>query len=163
MLGAAVQKPSRGLTSEVQGGLIVLSQESKDGVLVPLSVRSDPAGDGSYGAPRGTRVHRGIDFRCVPEQAVFGGITGKVTKHGYCYGNDLSWRYVQVTDWQGLHHRFFYVDPILPIGEVVTPETRIGVAQDITKRYPNQGMLPHVHYEVMNQDGRCIDPASCSA
>jgi len=123
-----------------------------------MALRSDPAGDGRFNAPRGARRHNGIDFECVPGRSLVGGVEGTVTKHGYCYQGDGFWRYVQVTDFEGLHHRFFYVDPLVPVGEVVGRATGIGVAQDITLRYPGQGMLPHVHYELKNDAGEYLDP-----
>jgi murein DD-endopeptidase MepM/ murein hydrolase activator NlpD len=138
-------------------------QPAPGGGLVELPVRSDRAGDGAFGASRGTRKHAGIDYSCFPGQPVVGGVAGKVTKLGYCYGDDLSWRYVQVTDRGGLLHRFLYVNPLVRVGQEVSTDTEIGIAQDITRRYPNQGMLPHVHREVRTADGKCIDPASCLA
>ena len=117
--------------------------------LVSLSVRHDDAGSGEYGAPRGTRKHNGIDYLCTPNGEVLSPVKGTVTKHGYPYADDLSWRYIQVTDAQGEHHRLFYVKPTAEIGSEVDTLTPIGLAQDISKRYPSQGMKPHVHYEVM--------------
>lgn len=135
-----------------------MHQVGEAGERIAMELRSDAAGDGRYGAPRGARTHKGIDFECLPGQVLVGGVSGNVTKHGYCYKDDLTWRYVQVTDFDGVRHRFFYVDPLVPVGEVVGPETAIGVAQDITRRYPDQGMMPHVHYEVMNDSGDYFDP-----
>lgn len=135
-----------------------MHQVGEMGESLAMGLRSDSAGDGRFGASRGTRLHKGIDFECFPGQVLVGGISGTVTKHGYCYGDDLTWRYVQVTDVNGLNHRFFYVDPLIPVGECVGPESHIGVAQDITRRYPGQGMVPHVHYEVMTGSGEHLDP-----
>lgn len=139
-----------------------MHQVGDSGQAIAMGLRSDRAGDGRFGAPRGARQHKGIDYECVPGQVLVGGVSGSVTKHGYCYGDDLNWRYVQVTDFDGLHHRFFYVDPLVPVGEVVGPDTAIGVAQDITRRYPDQGMVPHVHYEVMREGGEHLDPGLLS-
>ena len=124
-----------------------------------MAVRSDPAGEGHYHASRGARLHNGIDYCCEPGAPVFSPVEGKITKHGYTYRDDLAWRYVQVTDARGLRHRLFYVEPILTVGDRVHPESVVGRAQDITARYPGQGMLPHVHYEVMDGSGRYFDPS----
>lgn len=125
--------------------------------VVPLHVRIDPAGSGHFGARRGGRSHRGIDYRCTPGLGVLSPAIGYVSKLGYCYSDDLTWRYVQVTDTGGLFHRLFYVDPSLQVGDRVTTESVVGVAQDISTRYPGQQMRPHVHYEVM-RDGEYLNP-----
>ncbi len=135
-----------------------MHQLAESGECLAMGLRSDPAGDGRYLAPRGSRTHRGVDFECMPGQVLVGGVSGTVTKHGYCYSDDLTWRYVQVTDFDGVRHRFFYVEPLVPVGEVVGADTAIGVAQDITGRYPDQGMLPHVHYEVKSKFGSYLNP-----
>ena len=36
----------------------------------------------------------------------------------------------------------------------------VGRAQDVTLRYPSQGMLAHVHYEIMDDKGEYVDPGS---
>lgn len=125
--------------------------------VVPLTIRNDPAGDGHFGAPRGGRPHRGIDYRCTPGMDVLSPVYGRVTKYGYCYADDLRWRYVQVTDMEGRKHRLFYVTPRAALGDQVTPVTMVGTAQDISQRYPGRQMRPHVHYEVI-EDGDYINP-----
>ena len=128
--------------------------------IVPLSLRSDPMGDGSWHASRdsGTRKHKGVDLACYPHCTVICPVAGEVTKLGYVYSDDLRWRYVQVTDRGGLRHRFFYVDPMVNVGEILEPDMIMGIAQDITERYPGRGMLPHIHYEVMDRTGARIKP-----
>lgn len=126
--------------------------------VVTLPIRSDSAGDGHYGAPRGSRTHRGIDFVCTPGSPVLSPVKGTVTKHGCPYGDDLSWQYIQVTDAGGLHHRIFYAKPLIDVGLPVDKDTQIALAQDITQRYPGQGMLPHVHYELMDSQGEYLEP-----
>lgn len=125
--------------------------------VVPLTIRIDPAGSGAFGAKRGTRAHRGIDYRCTPGLGVLSPVTGYVSKLGHCYSDDLAWRYVQITAHDGLAHRLFYVQSGLRVGDRVTTETVVGAAQDISERYPGQQMRPHVHYEVM-RGGEYLDP-----
>lgn len=126
---------------------------------VPLEVRNDPAGQGHYGASRGSRKHRGIDYVCDVELGwpVLSPCDGKVTKVGYPYADDLSWRYVQVTDAGGRDHRVFYIDPLVAVGDRVQRGDDLGTPQDITQRYPGQGMTPHVHYEI-KQGSEYLDP-----
>ena len=127
---------------------------------VTLDVRSDRAGDGAYGAPRGSRLHKGIDYACEVGSPVLSPVNGVITKLGYCYGDDLSWRYVQVTDGDMHHYRLFYVEPTVKVGSTVTSNMTVGIAQDIGMRYQKQGMGPHLHLEVMTDKGEYIDPGS---
>jgi len=126
--------------------------------IITQGIRSDEAGDGHFGASRGSRTHRGVDYDCDPVAPVLCLVAGKVTKLGYCYADDLSWRYVQVTDKDSYKHRFFYVTPTVQVGDFIGRESIIGVAQDITERYPSQGMNAHVHYEIKTTKGEYLDP-----
>lgn len=134
--------------------------------VVTLGVRSDSAGDGAFGSPRSKMkdgmlvkyTHCGIDLECFPVDPILSPINGKVTKLGYPYASDLSWRYIQVTDMDGMDHRFFYVNPTVYLGTQVFEGTTLGVAQDITERYPDRGMKPHIHYEIKDKGGAFIDP-----
>jgi murein DD-endopeptidase MepM/ murein hydrolase activator NlpD len=123
----------------------------------------DPAGDGHFGAPRGDRTHNGIDYLCVPGEPVRSPVEGNVTKHGYPYEDDLSWRYIEITDGFNQRHRLFYTKPLSNVNELVAVGQVIGEAQNISKRYEDRGqvlnqMKPHVHYEVINGKGEYIDP-----
>ena len=118
-------------------------------------VRNDSQGAGHFGAPRGNRTHNGIDYECPPESAVLSPIMGAVTKLGYPYGDDLSWRYVEVSV-DGERHRVFYVEPLVEVGDWVNRDTVIGKAQDLAQRYP--GMTPHIHYEIKLSDDTYRNP-----
>ena len=111
----------------------------------------DDFGSGEYGASRGSRTHRGIDYACDPETEIFSPVVGKVTKLGYPYGDDLSYRYVEVVDLSGFHHRLFYLMPCVGVGDDVKRSTVVGMAQDIAKRYDFilRKMNNHIHYEVI--------------
>lgn len=112
----------------------------------------DEYGSGDYQAPRGSHRHRGIDF--TPQiHAVNDGI---VTKIGYPYGDDLSYRYVQVTDVDGNRARYFYISPAVNKGDTINKGAVLGKLQDLGKRYPN--ITPHFHFEVKSADGEIIDP-----
>ena len=110
----------------------------------------DIFGSGDFGAPRGDRVHTGTDFRCV----VVAPVAGEVTKIGYPYSDDLSYRYVQITDSDGYDVRCFYVDPSVQVGDRVVVGTEIGTMQSLQGRYP--GIIDHVHVEVRAPGGRFI-------
>lgn len=111
-----------------------------------MGIRSDPAGDGHYLAKRGTRLHAGIDFLCEPGQPVYSPIAGYVTRHAYPYTNDYHFRGIVIQgSWCRI--KLLYVIPKLYFGIIVSAGEIIATAQDISSKYPNQGMLPHVHCE----------------
>jgi len=123
-------------------------------------IRNDSRGHGYYGAPRGKRKHRGIDFVCEPDQDIIAFREGVVTKLGYPYSDDLSWRYIEITDSNGYEWRYFYVTLIHEVGETVLPDDIIGFAQDISQRYKHpdkEDMQPHYHLEI-KKDGEYFDP-----
>lgn len=108
---------------------------------------TDKWGSGDFGASRGNRTHRGIDYQCV----VVSPVTGEVTKIGYPYSDALEYRYVQITDKSGYDVRCFYVDPLVEVGDRVLEGAVIGRMQSLQKRYP--GITDHVHVEVKTPDG----------
>ncbi len=114
-------------------------------------------GGGHYGAPRGGREHNGIDYECIPGAEILSPISGMITKHGYAYSDDSTFRYVEITDANEYRHRIFYVEPEAGLGDQVTTCDVIGTAQNISDRYPG-GMTPHVHYEIKTPEGDHIDP-----
>lgn len=119
-----------------------------------FGIRSDPAGDGHYGAPRGGRTHEGLDFICKPGQEVIAPFTGYIDRIAYPYGDDLRWSGCVFTN-EHLTVMMFYMKPDRKaIREEITIEegSRIGIAQDITKKYPNRGMLPHIHLQIESID-----------
>jgi len=125
-------------------------------------IRNDSQGSGEWRSRRGKRPHKGIDYQVTPGAFIKSHVNGKVTKLGYPYGDDLSYRYVEVTDYAGLRHRFFYVEPYAKEGELIQAGAVLGWAQDVAARYPaneTRGeMQPHIHYEVLDQAGLDYDP-----
>jgi len=128
--------------------------------VLDLGVRNDPAGSGEFLAPRGPgKSHNGIDYICHVGQEVLSPIKGTVTRIGYAYSDDLSWRYVEVhCEARDLYHRVFYIDPLVERGATVSTTDPIGTAKDISDRYPDSDMLPHIHYEVRDADGKFLNP-----
>jgi murein DD-endopeptidase MepM/ murein hydrolase activator NlpD len=129
---------------------------------------NDSHGSGAFGAPRvGGQTHKGEDFDVMPGAAILCSMAGKITKLGrpYYYNNPENekqrlkneLRYVQITDSEGLDHRYFYISPLVSIGQKVEKLDIIGSSQDIAKIYP--GMINHVHYECLSNSGKTIhDP-----
>ena len=121
-------------------------------------VRSDSAGDGHFGAKRGTRTHRGVDYVCEKGELVHSPVSGVVSKLGYAYGDNLRWRYVEIIDDSKNRHRLFYCTPAVKVGDVVQVGGIIAEADDISERYEGQGMTPHVHVEVIDALGEYLNP-----
>jgi murein DD-endopeptidase MepM/ murein hydrolase activator NlpD len=110
-------------------------------------IRSDRAGDGHYGARRGAKTHKGVDYICIPEQPIKAPISGRIVREARPYATgDYSGVVIQ-----NKHYaiKMFYLDPVRDlIGEDVEQGAVIGTAQDISKRYAGQGMTPHIHLEI---------------
>ena len=119
----------------------------------------DSMGCGHYGAPRGDRTHKGIDFTCPPDYEICSKIEGEVTKLGYPYRDALEFRYVEVTSSDGYRHRYFYVEPLVHVGDFVEEGDVVGKCQDVAGHWGG-GMKNHVHYEIMvpGNDREWVDP-----
>jgi len=118
--------------------------------------QSDKYGSGWYHAPRGDRKHNGIDVIAMPGAGVICPVEGTITKLGYTYADDLTYRYVQVTDNNHYDWRFFYVAPKVIMEEIIPSGMVIGTVQDIGARYP--GITPHYHLEIKNPMGEFSNP-----
>jgi len=120
---------------------------------------NDTWGSGDFGASRAGRLHMGIDYAAMPGSILQSPVTGVVTKLGYCYGDDLSYRYVQVTTHDGARHRFFYIEPDVVLNSQVQEGYELGEVQDVTRRYQvPKGMKPHIHYEIIDKDKLYVSP-----
>lgn len=117
----------------------------------PIRLR-DKWGAGYYGASRGSRKHNGVDFVYKVGETVACLVSGTVTKVGYAYSDDLSYRYIEVQGDDGRYCRYFYVDPSVRAGCPVRVGTSLGNAQDVGKRYPD--ITIHCHFEVFETVGR---------
>jgi murein DD-endopeptidase MepM/ murein hydrolase activator NlpD len=133
-------------------------------ILPPLRMMDD-FGAGYFGAPRGNRTHNGIDFVADPGAIVCSVCDGRISRYGYPYGDDLNYRYVEITDFNGDFVRYFYVTAFhgdfSNIGAKVSRGSPIGVVQDIAGRYntPAAQMKNHFHFEV-KRDGEYVDPVA---
>lgn len=116
----------------------------------------DSFGSGHYGASRGSRKHNGKDYACYPNSKIFSPVSGKVTKIGYPYSNDLSFRYVQITTAEGYNVRVFYIEPSVKLNDIVDENRLIGSSQELGIRYPK--ITEHVHLEVKGKNGKFVNP-----
>ena len=120
----------------------------------------DAFGSGAFLASRdeGARLHRGADFTATAGQQVKAPISGYVTKIGYPYGDDLSFRYVELTNPAiGYAVRVFYVEPGVTLGQALRQGAPVGVAQTLQRRYP--AITDHVHVELVDRAYGHVDPA----
>lgn len=119
----------------------------------------DKHGSGHYQAPRGDRKHNGIDFSVYPDSMVLSIKAGHVSKIGYPYDpNDHKkrhFRYVQITDDQGFDARYFYVMPLVAVGQYIPAGAILGQSQKLSDVYP--GITDHVHFEV-KKGGAFVNP-----
>lgn len=115
---------------------------------------NDNWGSGAFGASRGGRTHNGVDLLAEEHEHILATISGKVTKIGYTYADDLSYRYIQISK-DGYDFRVFYIRPTVEEGQIVDKDESIGVVQDLGKRY--EGIPNHVHFEI-KKGGEYIDP-----
>lgn len=118
----------------------------------------DPFGCGSFGAPRGTRSHAGVDIVVTAGQKILSPIDGTVTRHPFPYGDDLKFTGIEIKNSQYLV-KIFYLQPTLNIGSKVKQGQQIGVAQNIASKYGST-MTNHVHFEVYNAQGKLLDPTN---
>jgi murein DD-endopeptidase MepM/ murein hydrolase activator NlpD len=94
-----------------------------------------------------------------PNQNVVAVMGGTVTRIGYPYADDLSYRYVEIHAPNGYTVRELYVSPgeEIVVGSQVTAGQIIGSVQDLTTRYI--GITNHVHVEI-RFNGDYINPAT---
>ena len=132
-------------------------------MLIKPSIRGiDTYGSGAYGAPRGNHLHRGIDLSAYAGSQVYSITSGRVSKIGYPYSLEderkAHFRYVEIQpdNGSGLFFRYFYLSPIIAVGDKVSQITVLGIVQDLTLVYP--GITNHVHFEIKNQLGAFLNP-----
>ncbi len=111
---------------------------------------SDKWGSGAYGSSRdnGSRIHSGVDFICEPGQNVLCPISsGKIIREAKPYSKgDYSGILIRG---KNIEIKMFYLMPIFPmIGQECRKGDYIGIAQDISEKYP--GMTPHIHLEIVS-------------
>ena len=119
--------------------------------LASTITRNDGRGDGKFGARRdgGSRFHTGRDFVCIPGEAVFSMIQGKVVKYERPYTKHPEWSGVQIEN-HIFRLEMWYMDPrnTVAVGQYVNAGEMVGVAQDISLKYPpnkDGAMTPHIH------------------
>lgn len=129
---------------------------------VPYYIRNDGEGKGTWGAPRGSRRHKGLDLIAYPGQTVYAAITGKVKLTKTKSTKDMWGLKIEGTgDFAGYGIFNFYCYPFVNlIGNTIEQGQPVGVLQDLSK-YGNtfsyngkgdysDGVGDHVHFGVYN-------------
>ncbi len=124
--------------------------------LTPQQRTNDKHGSGAWQAPRSYGKHNGIDLACLPESIVHSSTVGMVTKLGYMYDDDLSFRYVEVLTPLAYKIRYCYVEPCVGLGDHISVDQPLGAVQNIGARYVD--ITPHIHLSVKNPQGEYINP-----
>ena len=112
-------------------------------------VRNDAGGSGYWLAKRGTKLHQGVDYE-LPHgagQLVISPIAGRIERIAYPYSDTQDFAGCEIRG-DGIWIKMFYFrlhDSLIKQRVVIGQE--IGVAQDISKRYPN--VTPHIHLEII--------------
>jgi len=121
-----------------------------------LGFRSDPGGDGHYGARRrrGDKVyaHTGVDWSCVAGQEVVAPHHGTIIRHARPYAADLSYNGVLLEGTLITSKLFYLLTQEDLIGQDVRQGMVIGIAQAISEKYPDSGVTDHVHQEIVRCD-----------
>lgn len=113
----------------------------------------DAQGAGYFGAPRGDRAHKGVDFVAKPGEPVRAFMAGRVTKLGFPYADKPEFRYVEVTRPNGDKLRHFYVSPTVQVGDQIAAGEMLGTCQEL----PYPGITQHIHFECIVR-GEHADP-----
>lgn len=138
-------------------GMLIKINDPRGRIISPTGrgIRSDKHGSGYYHAPRGSSLHQGLDFVCVPGQSIVCPInSARVVRRAYPYA-DKSYGGVLLRN-SRMELFVFYFEPDPAIFEkVLFQGDRIGEAQDVSKRYVDPGepeMVPHIHIQINSAD-----------
>jgi len=118
--------------------------------------RSDHWGSGHYGAGRGNRTHRGVDFAVSPGDEILAPIDGDIVRMARPYADDSRYEGIVIKGtgpWDGIEVRIFYVEGY-GSGAIKAGDP-VGRAQNLQQKYP--GIGNHVHLEV-REGARILSP-----
>lgn len=153
------------VNQQVMGGSHTSKNKFDHKILSRHRIRRDSAGDGRYGAPRGSRTHRGVDLVAAANVTVLAPFSGKVLRHTLVYKNpkndcQKNLRGIVINGtrkWREYQLKVFYLIPSVSPEVSVSSGQMIGRSQSVSACYKGQGMINHVHIE-LRKDGRVIDP-----
>ncbi|MBK7056199.1 MAG: peptidoglycan DD-metalloendopeptidase family protein [Leptospiraceae bacterium] len=100
------------------------------------------------------RKHNGIDFICEPGQVIVSPVDGIVIRQAFPY-TDKNYSGVLLGNDSLSLKMFYFIPDKKVLGKRVKQGDRLGIAQDISKRYSSKDrkMIPHIHLQI-----ECLDP-----
>lgn len=122
-------------------------------------IRNDSGGSGYFGASRVKNIkgiktrykHEGVDYLVTPGMEIYSPVTGRIKRLAYPYA-DKSYEGI-VLEAKRLSLKIFYIKVHQElVGRIVQLGQNIGIAQDISKRYPEYNIKPHIHVQVIKCD-----------
>lgn len=117
----------------------------------------DPLGCGHFGASRGSRKHKGVDYSTNFGEEILSPISGYIERYPDPYG-DGQYSGVQIKG-TGVHQgylvKMFYLSPSVPVRGKVVAGQKVGNAQNISRRH-GASMINHVHVEIY-RNGQSVD------
>jgi hypothetical protein len=118
----------------------------------------DKWGSGAFGASRGSRPHLGVDLVVQPGEYVYAPFDMKIERVSYPYTNSpyMGVAFVHNRGGNSYDGRAWYFNPLPSvIGRNVSQGEVIGVAQDLTNKYP--GITNHVHLQLQGSNLEGLD------
>lgn len=119
----------------------------------------DAFGCGYYGASRGKRTHKGIDFKVNEDEPIKAPFDCTIVRYGYPYENDNLQRLVEIKgfgNYSDYTAKIMYIKPIHAIGTLINKGSTVCFAGNIKNKYGNS-MINHVHFELY-KNGILINP-----
>jgi len=125
-------------------------------------IRSDAGGDGRWGAPRGNRVHKGLDFITIDGQNIVSPINGRVRNFNgittgypmiqiYPLNSNADFDYIEILYAEAPYDIQPWVFRNVSAGDI------IGVSVNLQRLGYPSNVGPHIHLQ-MWKDGTRIDP-----
>ncbi|XP_038642865.1 leukocyte cell-derived chemotaxin-2-like [Scyliorhinus canicula] len=113
---------------------------------------SDTWGSGAYGAPRGSRTHKGVDVVCSDGSDVYAPFDGTLVRRANPYSRSNAINNGVMLRGSGYCVKIFYIQPQSYSGNVAKGET-IGQLLRMQSVYP--GITSHVHIQMCDTS---VDP-----
>lgn len=114
-----------------------------------LGIRNDEMGQGHWGAPRGDRIHKGVDFKSVSGQEViapFDLTIERISRPNVSYLSGIAFKneYSKGNMW-------YFTPDVSLIGKEVKQGEVIGHAQAL-REYYGPKMTNHIHFQFSEID-----------